>query len=514
MAVLQRIRKLELFRAVGIDALASMLLWGPSGCGKMLLAKVVANESQASTISVKGPELLNKVRCACLAFLHGGQATDGRTAHYVRESGWAVRQVFACRRRASSLTSSMRSSAARRSPVRVLYAGRQHAADRLDGFDVRSFVLGATNRRSLPAVETDAPMQIDADATAVSGPPTPSPESLPFVQPATASLLTHSPIARFLQSHPGPLTPAPLYITADDSMLALKKVQPSASARASRPSLTSSGRTQSADPSSSAQLESTRQQTCGKTLLAKAVAKESQASFISVKGPELLNKYAGESERAVRQAFARARASSPCIIFFEELYALVPRRDEALSESSARVVNTLLTELDGLDARRGMFVLGATSRPDMLDPAMCRPGRLDKLLYVDLPEPDERAEIVRTLLVRRGVPLAPSAGSALAPADSVAEMVGGERGKGYSGANLAAPVREAGVGALRRALGTLREMDESSAGPESGPEGVVVLVKDFQAALDKVVPSVSKVQRRQYEYRNSDLVVAIDTKEC
>ena len=210
--------------------------------------------------------------------------------------------------------------------------------------------------------------------------------------------------------------------------------------------------------------------------------------------------YVGESERAVRQVFARARASSPCIIFFDELDALVPRRDEALSESSSRVVNTLLTELDGLDARRGVFVLGATNRPDMLDPAMCRPGRLDKLLYVDLPSPDERSEIVRTLLVRRRVPLAlPSTPSALSPADCVAEMVGGERGEGYSGADLAALVREAGVRALRRALGTLREMDEGPDGPEKDAEGVVVLVEDFQAALDKVAPSVSKVQRRRYE---------------
>ncbi|KAI9451045.1 hypothetical protein BJY52DRAFT_1215216 [Lactarius psammicola] len=119
----------------------------------------------------------------------------------------------------------------------------------------------------------------------------------------------------------------------------------------------------------------------------------------------------------------------------------------------------------------------------MLDPAMCRPGRLDKLLYVDLPS-DERAKIVRTPLVRRRVlPIALSAPSTLAPADCVAEMVGGERGEGNGGADLAALVREAGVIALRRALGTLREMDDGPSCPESGPEGVVVLVEDFQAAL-------------------------------
>lgn len=300
---------------------------------------------------------------------------------------------------------------------------------------------------------------------------------------------------------------------------------------------------------------------CGKTLLAKAVANESQASFISVKGPELLNKvrrfsrivpeievadvrfcvavgavghglvqYVGESERAVRQVFARARASSPCIIFFDELDALVPRRDETLSESSARVVNTLLTELDGLDARRGVFVLAATNRPDMLDPAMCRPGRLDKLLYVDLPAPEERAEIVRTLLAgsrtRSRVPL-----SSPLVGEDVAVMMGGPKGDGYSGADLAALVREAGVRALRRALGTLEEMDsrpgpssragtgagvgaagaavaavdavdavDAGAGERKDAEGAaVVLFEDFQAALGKVAPSVSKTQRRRYE---------------
>ncbi|KAI9440233.1 hypothetical protein BJY52DRAFT_1217181 [Lactarius psammicola] len=141
--------------------------------------------------------------------------------------------------------------------------------------------------------------------------------------------------------------------------------------------------------------------------------------------------------------------------------ALVPRRDEALSESSSRVVNTLLTELD---AWRCVFILGATNRPDMLDPTICRPRQLDRLHYVDLPSADERAKIVRTLLVRRHV---------------LPIMVGGVRGEGYSGADLAALVREAGVRALRRALGTLREMDDDPAGPESDPEGVVVLVEDL-----------------------------------
>ena len=125
---------------------------------------------------------------------------------------------------------------------------------------------------------------------------------------------------------------------------------------------------------------------------------------------------------------------------------------------------------------------------------MCRPGRLDKLLYVDLPAADERAEIVRTLLARRRVPLAPQDTGM----DRVAEMIAGARGEGYSGADLAALVREAGVRALRRALSTLEETDEGGSGSGAGV-GVVVLVEDFEAAFQKVAPSVGNAQRRRYE---------------
>ena len=154
-------------------------------------------------------------------------------------------------------------------------------------------------------------------------------------------------------------------------------------------------------------------------------------------------------------------------------------------------MNTLLTELDGLDSRKGVFVLGATNRPDMIDPAMCRPGRLDKLLYVDLPTADERVEIVRTMM--RKLPLGPDG------AKEAVETLVRERGDGYSGADLAAVVREAGVLALRRTLGTLEEMD-GGLGEEgsAGGEAVQVGVHDFDKALEKVGPSVSRAQRRKY----------------
>ncbi|CAK1354567.1 unnamed protein product [Cercospora beticola] len=146
---------------------------------------------------------------------------------------------------------------------------------------------------------------------------------------------------------------------------------------------------------------------CGKTLLAKAAAAESHANFISIKGPELLNKFVGESEAAVRRVFSRARSSLPCVIFFDELDALVPKRDtDSGSEASARVVNTLLTELDGLDTRMGIYIIAATNRPDMIDDAMLRPGRLGTQLFVDLPGPEERGDILRALL--KDKPLSPT----------------------------------------------------------------------------------------------------------
>ncbi|XP_036210806.1 nuclear valosin-containing protein-like isoform X4 [Myotis myotis] len=136
---------------------------------------------------------------------------------------------------------------------------------------------------------------------------------------------------------------------------------------------------------------------CGKTLLAKAVANESGLNFISVKGPELLNMYVGESERAVRQVFQRAKNSAPCVIFFDEVDALCPRRSDRETGASVRVVNQLLTEMDGLETRQQVFIMAATNRPDIIDPAILRPGRLDKTLFVGLPPPADRLTILKTI---------------------------------------------------------------------------------------------------------------------
>lgn len=216
---------------------------------------------------------------------------------------------------------------------------------------------------------------------------------------------------------------------------------------------------------------------CGKTLLAKACANSSHANFISVKGPELLNKYVGESERAVRQVFNRARHSVPVLIFFDELDALVPRRDGMVSEASARVVNTLLTELDGVgNSREGIYVIAATNRPDIIDPAMRRPGRLDTLLYVGLPDMEGRVDILRTLTKKL---------NNFEFDESVAAIA--RDCEGFSGADLEELLRRAGYAAISRC------------GVSPSQSTPCVTTADFIVARAEVHPSVSSQEMARYE---------------
>jgi ribosome biogenesis ATPase len=158
--------------------------------------------------------------------------------------------------------------------------------------------------------------------------------------------------------------------------------------------------------------------------------------------------YVGESERALRQVFMRARSSVPCVIFFDELDALVPKRSTELHEASARVVNTLLTELDGLSMREGIYLIAATNRPEMIDEAMLRPGRLETLLYVELPKPEERVDILRAHIRKRGV---------IAP--ELAEIGRQDVCNNFSGADLESMLRKAGQHALRRRSDIVEELD-------------------------------------------------------
>jgi transitional endoplasmic reticulum ATPase len=180
---------------------------------------------------------------------------------------------------------------------------------------------------------------------------------------------------------------------------------------------------------------------CGKTFLVKAIAGSGQANVLSVKGAEVLSKWVGESERAVRELFRRARESAPSIVFLDEIDALAPIRGQSTDGGTTdRVVASLLTELDGVESLRDVVVIGATNRPDHVDPAMLRPGRLERLVYA--PPPDEEARALILQAAAKGVPLA----------EDVDLASVGLRTDGYSAADCAALIREAALTAMRESM--------------------------------------------------------------
>ena len=209
----------------------------------------------------------------------------------------------------------------------------------------------------------------------------------------------------------------------------------------------------------------------GKTMLAKAVATESEANFIAVNGPELLSKWVGESEKAVRKIFEKARQASPAIIFLDEIDSIAPKRGlSADSHVTERVVNQLLTEMDGLRELKDVVVMAATNRPDMVDSALLRPGRFDRIILVDVPDEEARLEIFK--VHTRSMPLAEDVELATLAAAT----------EGYVGADIAAICREAAIIALRE-----------------NPSAEKVTSAHFEAALSKVRPSASKEIREIYQ---------------
>ena len=183
---------------------------------------------------------------------------------------------------------------------------------------------------------------------------------------------------------------------------------------------------------------------CGKTLLASAVAGECGLNFISVKGPEILNKYIGASEASVRELFERAQAARPCILFFDEFDSVAPKRGHDSTGVTDRVVNQLLTQMDGAEGLEGVYVLAATSRPDLIDPALLRPGRLDKSLLCDMPDGDSRLDILRAVSGKLVL------GTSVTEHDRLASIA--EQTDGFSGADLQALLYNAHLEAVHQII--------------------------------------------------------------
>ncbi len=227
----------------------------------------------------------------------------------------------------------------------------------------------------------------------------------------------------------------------------------------------------------------------GKTLLAKAVANESECNFISVKGPELMSKWVGESEKGVREIFRKARLASPTIIFFDEIDSLVPKRGsyEGSSHVTESVVSQFLTELDGLEELKNVIIIGATNRPDMIDPALMRPGRLEQHIFVPPPDAEGRKQILEVYLKN--------------VKDMIAEDVDVEKlvaaTEGFVGADLESLVREAKMTAIREFIGTMAGHDTEEI--KLAVRSVKIFKHHFDTALKRVRPSLDTAGRRSAE---------------
>ncbi|HIH90143.1 TPA: AAA family ATPase, partial [Desulfurococcaceae archaeon] len=209
----------------------------------------------------------------------------------------------------------------------------------------------------------------------------------------------------------------------------------------------------------------------GKTLLAKAAATESQANFIAVRGPEILSKWVGESEKAIREIFRKARQAAPTIVFFDEIDSIAPVRGmDTSTQVTERIVSQLLTEMDGIERLGNVVVIASTNRPDMVDPALLRPGRFDKLIYVPPPDKEARFQILK--IHTRNMPLDMDV-----DLWRLAEMT-----EGYTGADLEALCREAGMEAMRENINTTK-----------------VSMRHFLNALKRVKPSITPEMLKFYE---------------
>jgi len=242
---------------------------------------------------------------------------------------------------------------------------------------------------------------------------------------------------------------------------------------------------------------------CGKTLLAKAIANECQANFISIKGPELLTMWFGESEANVRDVFDKARAAAPCVLFFDELDSIASSRGGHAGDAGGagdRVVNQLLTEMDGMSSKKSVFIIGATNRPDIIDPALMRPGRLDQLMYIPLPDLESRLSIFRAVLRKSPV------------AKDVDLQYLSQKTEGFSGADITEICQRSTQMAIRQSIEAEADriergdaMDTGEPAADPVPE---ITRAHFAEAMKYARRSVSDADIRKYEMFSQTLVTS------
>jgi len=469
------LRHPELFERLGIEPPKGVLLYGPPGTGKTLLAKAVANETNAHFISISGPEIMSK-------FYGESEARLREIFEEARENAPSIifiDEIDAIAPKREEVTGEVEKRVVAQllalmdgleSRGKVIVIGATNRPDAIDPalrrpgrFD-REIEIGVPNQQGrleiLQIHTRNVPLAQDVDLERLAA------ITHGFVGADLAALVKEAAMNALRRVLPqidleAEKIPAEvlekIQVTMGDFEQALRGITPSAlrevyvevpnvhwddigDLKEAKQELMENvvwplkhGELFAhvkAEPAKGVLLYGPPG--TGKTLLAKAVATESEANFISVRGPELLSKWVGESERAVREVFRRARQAAPCVVFFDEIDALAPVRGlSADSMVTERVVSQLLTELDGLAPLSGVVVLAATNRIDIVDPALLRAGRFDKLIYVPLPDAKARAEILRIHL--RGKPVAQDV-----DVEKIAELT-----DGFSGADLASVVNTA-----------------------------------------------------------------------
>ena len=507
----------ELFDALGIDPPKGVLLYGPPGTGKTLLAKAVANESGANFLSIQGPEIMNKYYGESEAHLRQifeEAETKSPSIIFIDEldsiaSKRDETQGEVERRVVAQLLTLMDGLQGRGQVIVIAATNRPDAIDqalRRPGRFDREIEIGIPDRdgrkqvlqvhtRGMP-ISRDKDghwKKIDHFAEITHG----------FVGADLAALAREAAMSALRRYLPEidldePIPPKLLQemkVTNDDFKEALKDVEPSAL----REIMVEIPKVKWDEVGGLEDVKQQLKETVewpltnpegferlgikpprglllygppgnGKTLIAKAIATESAANFIAIKGPEVMSKWVGESEKKLREVFRKAKQVSPCIVFLDELDALAPTRGTGGDNNvSDRLVDQLLTSMDGLENMEGVITIGATNRPEVIDSALLRPGRFDRMILVGEPDEDARKKILK--IHTKSVPL-----------KNVKLGVLAKKMVGYTGADIEGVVREAAILALRK--------------DHNAKE---VTMKHFEDALELVVPSITEDTVKYYE---------------
>ncbi|MEZ0170100.1 CDC48 family AAA ATPase [Microvirga sp. TS319] len=508
------LRHPELFQRLGIDPPKGVLLYGPPGTGKTLLARAVANETEAQFFHIAGPEIMGS---------HYGESEQRLRQVFQEAQQNAPAIIFIDeidsiapkreevtgeveRRIVAQLLTLMDGLEPRQNIVVIGATNRREAIDealRRPGRFDREIVIGVPDeagRREVLTIHTRGmPLAEDVNLDELAR------TTYGFVgadlsalarEAAMDSLRRILPDVNLKEGIPSEVLEN-LSVIRQDFQNALKRIQPSAlreimiqvpnvtwddigGVEEARTRLREGVELPLKSPESFRRLGIRPAKGfllfgppgTGKTLLAKAVAREAQANFVATKSSDLLSKWYGESEQQVSRLFARARQVAPTVIFIDEIDSLAPIRGGGLGEPAVteRVVNTILAEMDGLEELQGVVVMAATNRPNLIDPALLRPGRFDELIYVPVPDAQGRRHILG--IHTKSMPLAPDV-----DLDAVAEQT-----NRFTGADLEDLTRRAGLLALRESL-----------------EAQTVTMAHFEQALRETRPSVTPEMEREYE---------------